>query len=75
MVPFYLGLCRIGINVAHKVRRYAHLFVALELVSDVEGVILKRIHVASRNNELIRLRRISAFLFSIGFGVQSEGSL
>ena len=69
------GLCSIGSNVAHKVRRYIQLFVASELVSDVEGSISERTHVASTNNKLIRLRRISAFLPSANWGVFSGGSL
>lgn len=71
MPQFDLPLCRIGRNVAHRVRRYIRLFVASELVclcrngrqvSDVEGLIPKRTHVASKNNKLIRRRWISAFL-------------
>ena len=44
MLQFYVVLCCIESNVAHKVQRYIHLFVASGachawLVSDVEGVI------------------------------------
>ena len=35
---------------------------ASEFISDVEGFIPKGTHIASTNNRLIRLRRISAFL-------------
>jgi hypothetical protein len=37
MLQFHVALCCVERNVAHKVRRYIHLFVASELVSDVEG--------------------------------------
>ena len=57
-----------GDNVAHlsalpmrqagKVRRYIHLFVALELASDVEKFVPDRVHVARINNKQIYLRRI-----------------
>ncbi|MCK4598275.1 hypothetical protein KAU37_00395 [Candidatus Bipolaricaulota bacterium] len=60
MLQFDVALCRARDNVAHKVRRYIHFFVASELVSDVEGFILKRTHAANTNNRLIRLRRIPA---------------
>ena len=69
------GLCSIGSNVAHKVRRYIQLFVASELVSDVERSIPERTHLATTNNKLIRLRRISAFLPSANWGVFNGGSL
>ena len=36
----HIELCCIESNVAHKVQRYIHLFVASELVSDVLGFIL-----------------------------------
>ncbi len=36
MLQFHVELCCIESNVAHKVRRYINLFVASELVSDVE---------------------------------------
>jgi len=75
MLQFDVEFCCIGSNVAHKVRRYIHLFVASELVSDVEGFISKGTHVASTNNRLIRLRRISAFLPLASLRVQSGGSL
>jgi len=58
MLQFDVALCRARDNVAHKVRRYIHFFVASELVSDVEGFILKRTHVVSTNNNQVRLRRI-----------------
>jgi len=47
-----------GDSVAHKVRRYIHLFVALELASDVEKFVPDRVHVARINNKQIYLRRI-----------------
>jgi hypothetical protein len=37
MLQFHVELCCGGNNVAHKVRRYIHFFVASELVSDVLG--------------------------------------
>jgi len=40
MPQFDVALCCTIDNVAHKVRRYIHLFVASELVSDVEGLSL-----------------------------------
>jgi len=52
MLQFYVELCCIESNVAHKVQRYINLFVASELVSDVEGFIPERTHVASTNNKL-----------------------
>ena len=75
MLQFNVELCRIGSNVAHKVRRYIHLFVASELVSDVEGFIPERTHVTNTDNKLIRLRRISAFLPPASWGVSSRGLL
>ena len=69
------GLCSIGSNVAHKVRRYIHLFVASELVSDVGGGIPESTYVASTNNALTHLRRISAFLPLASWGISSGGSL
>ncbi len=99
MLQFHVELCCIESNVAHKVRRYIHLFVASEGVintkrsitppkelacpvefystgvSDVEGFIPERTHVASTDNKLIRLRRISAFLPPASWGVSSGGSL
>ncbi len=47
MLQFRVELCCIESNVAHKVRRYIHLFVASELVSDIEGYISERTHTAS----------------------------
>jgi hypothetical protein len=44
MLQFHAELCCIASNVAHKVRRYIHLFVASELASDVEKFIPERIH-------------------------------
>ena len=38
MLQFDVALCRAKDNVAHKVRRYSHLFVASEFISDVEGL-------------------------------------
>jgi len=73
MLRFHVELCCIESNVAHKVRRYIHFFVASELVSEVEGFILAKTHVASTNNKLIRLRRISAFLPPASWGVSSGG--
>ncbi|MCK4681751.1 hypothetical protein KAT59_01835, partial [Candidatus Bipolaricaulota bacterium] len=43
------------------------------LVSDVEGFIPESTHVASTNNKLIRLRRISASLPPASWGVPSGG--
>jgi len=43
MLQFDVALCRIRDNVAHKVRRYIHFFVASELVSDVEKVLLEEL--------------------------------
>ncbi len=75
MLQFHVEFCCIESNVAHKVRRYIHLFVASELVSDVLAFILARTHVASTNDRLIRLRRISAFLPPASCGVSSGGFL
>ena len=74
MLQFHVEPCCIESNVAHKVRRYINLFVASELVSDVEGVIPESTHVASMSNELICLRRISAFLPPARCGISSGGS-
>ncbi len=99
MVQFDVLLYHTQGNVAHKVRRYGHLFVASELTSDVEGVILDvkgtspreilgsdclrptlqpdisdRTHVAPTNKQ-IRLRRISAFLPPVSWGVSKGGLL
>jgi len=62
MLQFDVALCRARDNVAHKVRRYIHFFVASEHLSDVERFVPDRVHVARTNNNQIRLRRISAFL-------------
>jgi len=69
MLQFRVPLCRIGSNVAHKVRRYkngcsvgVYLRRWSELVSDVERFVPDRVHVARTNNNQVRLRRISAFL-------------
>jgi len=76
MLQFDVELCLIARNVAHKVRRYktsvasgpvpdargVYLRRWSELVSDVEGFILKRTHVVSTNKNQIRHRRISGFL-------------
>jgi len=85
MLQFHAELCCIESNVAHlsacdhaqagKVRRYIHLFVASELVSDVEGVIPESTYAAGTNNKLIRLRRISAFLPPASWGVSTGGPL
>jgi len=75
MLQFHVEFCCIESNVAHKVRRYIHLFVASELVSDVLGFILAKTHVASTNNKLIHLWRISAFLPPASWRVSSGGSL
>ena len=71
MLQFYVGLCCIESNVAHKVRRYIHLFVAPDLVSDIKGIISKINHIASTNIQLIHLRRISASP-SVSWGVSSR---
>ena len=75
MLQSHIGLCCIESNVAHKVQRYINLFVALELVSNVLGFIPERTHVATTNNNLIRLRRISAFLPPASWRISSGGSL
>ena len=81
MPQFDLPLCRIGRNVAHRVRRYICLFVASELVSDVESFTIdqeRRTQGATLQGQakmLIRLRRISAFLPPASLGVSSGGSL
>jgi len=75
MLRFHVELCCIENNVAHKVQRYINLFVASELVSDVLASILPRTHVASTNNKLIRLRRISASLPPASWRISSGGSL
>jgi len=75
MLQFDVALCCIRDNVARKVRRYIHLFVASELVSDVLAFILARTHVASTNNKLIRLQRIPAFLPAASCGVSSGALL
>ena len=58
-----------------KVRRYIQLFVASELVSDVEAFTLDRVHRATMSDNLTYLRRISAFLSSVNCGLSSGGSL
>ena len=62
MLQLDVPRCRIGNNVAHKVRRYIHFFVASEHLSDVERFVPDRVHVARTNNKQVRLWRISAFL-------------
>lgn len=62
MLQFDVEFCLITSNVAHKVRRYIHLFVASEFISDGEGFIPEGTHVVSTNNRPIRLGLISAFL-------------
>ncbi len=75
MLQLDVPRCRIGNNVAHKVRRYIHFFVASEFVSDVERFVPNRVHVARTNNKQVRLWRISAFLPPASFKVSSGGSL
>ena len=75
MLQLDVPRCRIGNNVAHKVRRYIHFFVASERVSDVKRFVPDRVHVARTNNKQVRLRRISAFLPPASWGVSSGGSL
>ncbi len=75
MLQFDVALCCARDNVAHKVRRYIHLFVASELVSDVERFVPDRVRVARTNNNQVRLRRISTFLPPASWGVSSGGSL
>jgi hypothetical protein len=67
MLQFRVELCYIESNVAHKVRRYIHLFVASEPVSDVEGFIPESTHVASTNNKLIRQRQSRSKSEQTGF--------
>jgi len=74
MLQFDVALCRARDNVAHKVRRYIHLFVASKHLSDVERFVPDRVHVARTNNKQVRLWRISAFLPPASFRVQSGGS-
>ncbi len=73
MLQFNAGFYRIGSNVAHKVRRYIQLFVASELVSDVEWFPLTRTPVTRTNNKPIRLRRIPALLALASCGYLEEG--
>jgi len=75
MLQFDVMPCRFRENVAHRLRRYIHLFVASGPVPDVEGFIPDRAHVARTNNKSIRLRRISAFLPPASCGVSSGGPL
>ncbi len=75
MLQFNVGVCRIGSNVAHKVRRYIQLFVASELASDVGRFPLTRTRVTRTNNQPIRLRRISALLTLASCGVSRGGPL
>jgi len=75
MLQFDVGVCRIGSNVAHKVRRYIQLFVASELVSDVGRLPLTRARVTSTNNKPICLQRISALLTLASCGVSRGGPL
>jgi|GEM_PF-2023785 len=44
MLQLDVALCHTRDNVAHKVRRYIHFFVASELVSDVERFVPDRVH-------------------------------
>ena len=75
MLQFNVGGCRIGSNVAHKVRRYIQLFVASELVSDVGRLLLTRTRVIRTNNKPIRLGRISALLTLASCEVSRGGPL
>jgi len=68
MLQSHVELCCIGSDVAHRLRRHTPFLVASELVSDVEVGSPERTHVATMNNKLIRLRRISAFLPSASRG-------
>jgi len=69
MLQLDVPRCRIGNNVAHKVRRYkngcsvgVYLRRWSEHLSDVERFVPDRVHVARTNNKQVRLWRISAFL-------------
>jgi len=57
-----------GCSVGVYLRRWS------ELVSDIEGFVPNRVHVARTNNKQVRLRRISAFLLEASLRVRSEGS-
>jgi len=67
---FYVGIRDTGGNVAHKVRRYTKLFVASELVSDVEVGISDGFHARNANNKLRFVRRISALATLANRGIQ-----
>ena len=82
MLQLDVPRCRIGNNVAHKVRRYkngcsvgVYLRRWPEHLTDVTRFVPDRVHVARTNNKQVRLRRISAFLPEASFRVQSGGSL
>ena len=59
MLRFDVLLCHIGINAAHKVRRYIHSFVALDLVPNVKWLTPDIAYILRTNSRPIRLRRIS----------------
>lgn len=75
MLQFDIALHRTRDNVAHKVRRYNHLFVTFGLVSDVAGVI-PNVKGSSPRMILkqICLRRISVSLSPASWGASSGGS-
>jgi len=60
---------------ASKMQRYTRVCVASELVSDVERFVPDEVHTARKNNNQIRLRRISAFLPPASWEVSSRGLL
>ena len=66
MLQSHVELCCIGSNIAHKLQRHTPFLV--EVGSP------ERTHVATTNNKLIRLWRISAFLPPASWGV-STGEL
>jgi len=67
MLQFDAELCCIASNVVRKVRRYIHLFVASELVSDAEGYISESTHTAST----IQTRRIPRLIKDLLKGAQA----
>ena len=68
MLQFDIALYRARNNVAGKLRRYTHSFVAPEPVSDVKRLFSHRVHVALIHNNQVRLWRISAFLPEASWG-------
>ena len=68
MLQFDEKTCRLGSNVAHKVRRYKSEVASgfmpdvLDLVHDSKECIPVRTYLTGTNNSQIRLRRISVFL-------------